>query len=73
VADVLQLRAHYKCPVCKSTEEDEYLICNNPACPDNRDQGVLLGGDAKPTQTRVGFLVPWLVFLFVLLAYRYHL
>ena len=29
----------YKCPVCWSSDMNQYLTCNHPACPDGRDQG----------------------------------
>lgn len=54
MADVVQLRCCYKCPVCKSTEEDEYLICNNHLCPDRQDQGVPVGGDANYFEPQAG-------------------
>lgn len=65
MADVVQLRRCYKCPVCKSSEEDEYLLCNNHLCPDRQDQGVPVGGDANYFEPQAGFLQGMAVGIFL--------
>jgi hypothetical protein len=60
---------NYRCPVCTTDDPDWYLCCNNPACPDGRDQPFekivgLPTGQRQPEQRRP----PLLFWVFILVA-----